>query len=72
MAGAGNGPGGCPCGALRSENDPQPLATVDGKQYVGPRLYGNYGPLSDFCVRACVQCGTMYAVLRERKPGDPR
>jgi len=69
MPGVGNGPGGCPCGALRSEKDPKPLATVEGKEYDGPRLYGNFGPLSDFVVRACAQCGTLYAVARERAPG---
>ncbi len=59
----GNGKNGCPCGKLRSRTDPQLIN-------ISPPFLESWPPgvlkkdvkRTTAVVRACVQCGTLYAL----------
>lgn len=65
MRGTGNGWGGCPCGVLRTKEDPKLTALY--LMLSGRKLDDPYqGAHQTGTARACRSCGTVYALTQEQ------
>jgi hypothetical protein len=63
MTAAGNSKMGCPCGQLRSRTDPKLVnVTPPYLQIWPPGVMKKDSKNCGAIVRACVQCGTLYAL----------
>jgi len=70
MPGVGNGPGGCPCGYDRAQNDPVVVHVSTGAFLAaGPGERASY---QRHVLRACRGCATVYAVTAESDQALPK